>query len=507
MTKTDDGPGRARGKTIVESLTEYQLAALLDVICRPSIIKPLLEELRESDEDIAETIEKIVFRKKAPSPDAGFLETASEMKIIQRWNQLWGKWDDIVSELGDEHGPYANRDEPWHPPYFDGYRLSSDIEAVAEQMLEMIEDVFDPVEDDDLFQDAIDDMDMGIRSFPEEMDVENYDGCDLGNITSRCALKWAWLASADDENPGRSFLERVHDMDRTPEMVSLSYSEIWTFFTTLPDGVCKQIYEAFSQDASKYKVDSVRTRWHRIFHHYEQKYDTASYLETCREHLSENWRYGSPLIENAFESGNHQEAEKYLEHTFSSLLTQKEKWDPENGLLVVSLGFRYDPGECEITKLLDIWAKVADKLGNPERKAAALFQTGAFRSREEWDVMFDLKESLSAPETDGVLERLFESWKKEMVARSAGGTFRRKIDPENNWVAWLLEARTDIEKKGAWFCNKIEGWLSCMNKGYKSFQGKRQVAGALYQGRSRKRKIVEKVSRILPCRSRKGRKL
>ena len=469
MAKTNDGPGRANGKTIVDSLTEYQLAALLDVICRPSIIKPLMEKLLETDEDMAETIEKIVLREKGPSSDAGFLETASEMKITQRWDQLRYKWDDIVLKLGDERGPYANQDEPWHSPYFDGYRLSSDIESVAEQMIEMIDDVFALVEDDDLFQDAIDDMDMGILSFPEEMDVENYDGWELGNLASRCALKWAWLASADDDNPGKSFLERVHAMDRTPKTVSLSYSEICTFFATLPDVAGKQVYETFCQDASKYDVDNIHTRWHRIFHNFEQKYDTASYLETCRENLSENWRYGSPLVENAFESENFPEANKYLEHTFSSLLNQKKKWGPEDGLLFAGLRFRYEPGECEITRLLDTWAKVADKLGNPERKAAALFQAGAFRSQEEWDVVFDLKESLSSPEADGVVERLFESWKNEMVARSAGN-YRRDLDAENNWVAWLLEARADIEDKGAWFRNMIRGWLASMSKDAQAFE-------------------------------------
>ena len=392
---------RNLGKTIVEALTEEQLAVLLELVCQPTVLRPLMEGLEKIDEDVAETVEKIVFGKKEASAEAdpGFAATASEGKILERWRSLWEQWGDLASELGDEHGRYAEQDDEWHPPYFDGDALSSDLEPLGEQMLEILEKVFDLVDDDDLFRDALEDLEYDIMSYPDYMGVEQYEGCYLGENVSFCALQWAWLASKFSENPGREFLERVFAMRNDNKMVSLSSDQIWDFFMSFPEDVCVQIYEALAKDPSKYKVDEARNFWHRLFHHFESLYDAASYLETCREHLMDEWRYGLPLIEDALARENYAETEIYLEVTFRSLMRrQKEnEWRPEDELLIQNARFRDFAGEGDITRLLGTWEQVADKLDRPRRKSALLFQAGVYRFSEDWDEIFELRQSLCRP--------------------------------------------------------------------------------------------------------------
>lgn len=332
MIRKQKMPLKKLGKLIIESITGEQLATLLDLICSPPVLLSVMGELEKMDADLAKTIEKIVTHEEEPPGDTGLPEIASEKKTLERWQALWKEWDALVSEVGNEHGRYAEQDEEWHPPYFNGYGFANDLEPIAENMLESIEEVFAPLDEPDLFRDSIAEIGHGIDSYPEWMGGEYGEECELGEIATLCVLKWTWLACEEAQESGGAFLEKVHEVERTHGLVSLEDETMLDFFISLPDAACRAIYKAFTQNPSKYEVDKTRTRWHRIFHHYEKKYDAASYLDTCREHLPEDWRYGEPLIEDALESGDYKAAENYLEHTFSALLRGGEKkmapWDP-----------------------------------------------------------------------------------------------------------------------------------------------------------------------------------
>lgn len=403
-------------------------------------------------------------------PDPGRSQIASEKKNLEQWQTLWDQWDEIVSEVGDEHGRYAEQDEEWHPPYFVNDLFANDLEVVAKKMLELIDEIFVLVDEPELFRDAIEEIGDNINSYPEWMGVEDSDGCILEKQTSLCILRWAWLACAEAEDRGGAFLEKVNEVETDHELVSMDNETIWRFFTSLPDEVCRGIYTALTKNPTEYKVDKIHAIWHRIFHEYEKKYDTASYLNTCREHLAENWRYGAPLIEDALESGDYEAAENYLGHTFAALLREGEKkWLPESKLLIGIFQFIHEPTEGGIVKLLETWEQVADKLNLPARKAAVSFQKGTFQSQENWEVVIDLYQSLSSPETQDALEPLFDSWKKEMVRRSTNYYFKA-YSQTDNWVYWLLEAQTGGSGNGSGFIDKIKTWLALLDKDLKNFE-------------------------------------
>lgn len=458
------------GKRIIRSITGDQLATLLDLVCRPTVLLSVLKDMKRIDADLAKTIEKIMTREEDSPRHTSLPEIASERKTLETWRALWKKWDAIVSEVGDENGRYAEQEEEWDTPSFDGYALANDLEAVAGQMAVLMDEIFRLVDEPDLFKDALLEIGSNIDSYPEWMGVDDFEGCELGEKTTRCILKWIWLACEEADNRGEAFLKEVHEVESAHDMVSLNGTTLWEYFTALPDAACRGIYKAFTQNVSTYKLENIRSFWHRLFHHYERKYDTESYLDTCRRHLAENWRYGSPLIENALESNDYKSAENYLERTFAALLGEGEKpWLPESHLLIEVPRFRYEPKEDNVMKLLEIWAKLADDLNLPARKAALLFQTGTFLSREDWEAVIDLYNSLSDHETRDVLEPLFDSWKKEMVSRSSNYTFNT-YDPKNNWVCWLIEAQADAPGKKKGFIEKMKTWLNGLNTNLKMFE-------------------------------------
>jgi hypothetical protein len=302
------------------------------------------------------------------------------------------------------------------------------------------------------------------------MGVEADEGCELGEKASLCILKWTWLACVDAQEQGGAFLKKVHEIENTHDLVSLDDETMWEFFTALPDAVCNNIYKAFAQNPSRYEVDKIRTLWHRIFHMYEQKYDTASYLATCRGHLAENWRYGAPLIDDALESRDYKSAENFLEHTFSALLGEGGKnWLPETRLLIGASRFRYEPQEGNVMKLLETWVQVAEKRNLPARKAAVLFQAGTFRFQENWETVIGQYQFLSGPETQEVLDPLFDLWKKEMVSRSADYSFRA-YDPKDNWVYWLIGAQAEGGAKNTEFLEKVKTWLARLSQNANAFK-------------------------------------
>ncbi len=106
------------GKKLVGALTEEQIERLLDVVTSTGALEKLEEPLRAIDPDLAQTVRALV-NPADTTPMASPQAAVSDQKALETWNELWGKWESHVIEVGDEKGDYAIQEEEWHPPYFD----------------------------------------------------------------------------------------------------------------------------------------------------------------------------------------------------------------------------------------------------------------------------------------------------------------------------------------------------------------------------------------------------
>ena len=114
------------GKKLLEALTRDQIETLLDVLADTGALLRLPEQLRAVDSDLADTVQRLVGEADtvaAKDSDAA----VSKQKLLEIWDDLWGRWNDHVCEVGDEDGEYAIKDEDWDPPYFDPTALSEDL--------------------------------------------------------------------------------------------------------------------------------------------------------------------------------------------------------------------------------------------------------------------------------------------------------------------------------------------------------------------------------------------
>lgn len=470
------------GKFLVESLTLEQVSSLLDVLFSEQNINRFIDSFEKADPDMAGTVRKILktgTRKIEKMSEAVNLNLASNQRIMEHWDSLWSKWNDLVAEVGDENGKYAQHEAHWEPAYFNGSALADDLEPIAGEMLSLIDDVYPLAGNPDLFSEALEEISDNISNYPEWMDIEDGEGCTLGRNAARCVMKWLWLSVQNDPKPGSALLNKVVDIEKKIDLVELDDQACADFFVTLPEETCREIYACLKSERLRYRVDSVHLKWHRILHHYEGKFDAAQYLVTCKRHLAENWHYGSPLIQDAINRGNPAEAEDYLEKTFSAFLRTGDevRWYPEATLLKGEWYYQSAEEGKAISDLLEAWSKVSGDLGHPERSAAAKLQGVIFRSREDWKVVINEYWQLSGPKVGKVLDSLISQWKDEMARKSLGRG--RSVNTADTWIYWLIEAELEPEKKTGLFREKIGKWLDRMNKDKTVFEKRWQELARL----------------------------
>ncbi len=458
------------GKFLMESLTIDQITCLLDVVFSTGDANRYTEAFKKADPDMGETVGKILKMDHEKTRTSPVVRVASDERTIEHWNSLWSHWDGLVSEVGDEEGKYAVQDAHWEPPYFDGSVLADDLDPIAGNMLGLIDDVYDLVDDPDLFSNALEEIGSNISSYPEWMGAEDGEGCTLEANVTRCVLRWLWLSSLKDARPGKAFLDKVYGIQDHCDMVDLDDNECVDFFTELPGEVCCEIYECFQNDDNRNHLENVYSRWHRMNHLYQKRFDSAEHLETCRKHLAENWRYGQPLIDDALGRGDYQVAESLLEETFSSCLSRKDKttWYPETSLLLDERRYSYGDNEEDISGLLQSWASVAQKLGNIKRSAASELQSMVFRAPEDWDAIISHYKKQRNREAREAIDPLFVQWQNEMARRSIGHVMDAPLSSDT-WIHWLIEAEVDITGKGAWFMMKLNTWLADLRRDGNAF--------------------------------------
>jgi len=453
------------GKLLVESLTTDQIASLLDVVYTTGDLNRYADRLKKADPDMAETVSKILRMDHDKSRKPPAVRIASDQRTIEHWNALWSQWDTLVLDVGDEEGKYVFQEAHWEPPYFDGSALADDLDRIAVDMLGLIEDVYDLVENPDLFSNALDEINSNISSYPEWMGAEYGEGCTLEKNATLCVLKWLWLSSQKDACPGKAFLDKVYEIEDHCDLVGLDADECVDFFAKLPGEVCREIYECFKHDDHRDDLDNVYSRWHRISHLYEERFDSGAYLETCRKHLARNWRYGRPLIDDALDQGDYQKAESLLEKTFSSYLARQDKaiWHPEKSLLLDERHYYHEGNEEDVSGLLESWANVSRKLGNIKRRAASELQSVIFRAPEDWAAVIGKYKKQRNSQVKKAIDPLFAQWQTEMAGRSVSYVMDVPV-LSDTWIHWLIEAELDIRGKKAWFMEKLNAWLAHLRK-------------------------------------------
>lgn len=457
------------GEILAQSLTTDQIARLLDVVFAAENTGQYSDEFKKADPDMAETVEKVLAMNSGEIQGPQPRRLASNQRILEHWNSLWDRWDTIVLDVGDEEGKYAVQDAHWEPPYFDGYALAADLDEIAADMVGVIDGVYNLVKDPDLFQAAVEEIDSNISSYPEWMGEG--EGCTLGKNATRCVLRWLWLASHKDLHPGRTFLVKVYELEDEFDMVDLDDDESIAFFAELPNAICREIYECFGKGQRREKHDDVYSKWHKINHLYQKRFDSTKYLETCRKHLAENWQYGKPLIDNAIAQGGYRKADSLLEQTFSSYLDRDEKntWHPETSLLLTERSYYHGDDEERIAGLLESWGRVAENLGNTKRSAASKLQNVIYRAPEDWAAVICEYKKLRVTEVKDVVDALFSEWQTAMARRSIHGKMDNNVSSDT-WIHWLIEASLDMTGKREWFLKKLNAWLDHLKEDERLFE-------------------------------------
>ncbi len=264
------------GQMLVESLTSEQIAGLLTVISSSSNLNLHMEKFEETDPDMAAAVKRILALGSDSKGRPKTKPLASLKRTMESWESLWHNYDDIISEVGDEDGRYAVEDHHWEPPYFDGSSLAYDLEPIAEKMLTIMEEVYDEVNDPDLFHNALEEIDVQIGAYPEWMGAEHGEPCLLEEKMTQCVLKWLWLSSKKRTDRGEIFVEQVLELENVFEMVELESKALVGFLVELSESACRGIYEFLKMGDHRADLDNTYSAWHQIKHEYEARFDSDS---------------------------------------------------------------------------------------------------------------------------------------------------------------------------------------------------------------------------------------
>jgi hypothetical protein len=449
--------GPSMGMRILEALTREQVAHLLNTVLGMWEAQGMTKILGALDEDVASTLTRL-FQPGAVSEK----RIVSGDKQLEEWRGLWQHWEEIVSELGEGEGRYVEREHHWEEPTFAAVDFVYDLERVAEQMLPLLESVYEiGDEGDELFEGALTDIENGIQAYPDWMGVQESD-CTLGSQTSRCVLKWGWLGTGSAADFISWLTERQHRMS----VVELDPGATIDFFRSLPDEDCRQVYSALiarrEELAWHDELESTGSHWHQVYYGFRKTYDPDGYVEDCQELLHQDWRYGFPVIERMASAGRTAEAERIAEETMGSLL--KAKWLPEETLLlsVLSGGFFLRFPREEVIRLLGQWRSLAEELNNKERAESLRFQQVSWEAPSDWASIAECLHALRGLSFTQTAERLVDQWKKHALRAHLIWGEDRRGNSEDCWVMWLLDEAMSEAPDGERFLSKADQWLQTM---------------------------------------------
>jgi hypothetical protein len=439
------------GMRILEALTREQVTHLLDTVLRIYGNQGREKLLGALDDDVASTLTRLLH----PGAASG-KRIVSDDRQLQEWTEHWRHWSRIVSELGDENGRYAVRDRDWDAPRFAAEDLAADLEQVAEQMLPMLESVYETGnEGDELFEGALVDMENDISAYPEWMGADE-DSCTLGPQTTQCVLRWGRLGTGS----AADLVSRVAELQAGLKTVTLSSQATIDFFRSLPREDCREVYavlHARRKDPEwQEDLESTGSHWHQIYYGFRKTCDPDGYVEDCKRLLHQDWRYGFPVIEHAASAGHTAEAERTARETMGSML--KTEWAPEETLLlsVLNRRFFFRFSKEDVIKLLEQWTSLAEQLGKQERAAALRFQQRSWQDSSDWSGIAECYHSLMRLSFSQTAEKLVTQWKKDALGAQLRWSVDRRGVTEDCWVMWLLDEAMSEAPDGERFLAKAD---------------------------------------------------
>lgn len=456
---------RALGEKIVEALTKNQLEHLLECFFHISDVRQMENLFGLLDEDVKETVSRLM--QTGETPEAPIL---SDEKLIERWNGLWDDWHSCTDDLGDEEGRYADQDFDWEPPFFNSYRLAEDLEKIAEQMLPLLEEIYQlGVEPDDLFEHELQTIQSGIHSFPDWMGVESGDPCVLESAATLCVLAWQWLTAESPE----AFILTLRGMQDDVSYVDLNHGQFVEFFAGLPENMRKAVYAYLSSNreepAWQGLLQNVHSRWHEVYHLLRAAFDPDGYLMDCRSLLSVNWKYGIPALEDLMSKRDFAEADRIASQTVTSFLRlgDDKEWKPEKSLLICHSRYPIDYGHPSeaVTTVLKHWTAASEHLKMAEKTAILKFQLAVYEHPHEWHVVLDAYRELKGSPFAKTITRLLCQWIDLTCQTYRPFGFQKNTETYESWLAYLLETIFDSTKDAEWFLNKARNWLQEISGG------------------------------------------
>ena len=451
------------GYRLMEALTKDQIVHILDAIFDLWGSRKTEELLQKLNKDVAATLSQLVF-----SQTSSLEEITSDEKYKEEWEQIWDEWKELIYEVGDEEGRYAEQEHHWETPYFDGYSLSVDLDKVAEKMLSILNKIYKlEIEDDNLFEEELSTIEYQIKEYPEWMGAE-HEGCYLNRAVTQCVLKWEWLASKS----AAMFVERMIKIEKGLTLIELDRDTFTDFFDSLSEDDKQQVYEYITANRTnsiwEERLNSSNSQWHQIYHSFSEIFNPDTYLDTCRALLHENWHYGLPLIDDLLKKNNHSEAEKVYEQTIVSYARQisHKDWQPDACLLIFLLMYGYGSADDAVIKLLQDWIQVADKLNMASKADSLKLQLVTYQNPYHWDVVAKVFREVNHHPFSSTAAKLIGQWQQFILTIDLGNSFRNDKKPDDCWLRWLMETGLDEKKNAKWFAGKIKTWLESFGRNH-----------------------------------------
>ena len=457
MAQDKPSSSTSPGGRLRAALTGDQIQILLDVVAATGHWRAVDQQLRAADPDLADTVQRILGEAGPPSE-----ALPSSHKILEIWSGLWAIWEDHVSRVGEEEGPYVNQDEHWHPPYFDQSALAADLEKAADQLSGWIIPAFPLVGEPDLFLESLAEISDNMQLFPDWFQPTD-DNFILGPHASSCVLRWTWLGLVDQPESGRELVDVLCRLGTAGQHAGLDRNTCYQFIAGLPEDACRQIHAYLRAPQFAERVANLWSVWHLIQHEFESRFDPSAHLRSCEEHLKQDWHYGEPLLADAVSRQDFAAAERFVELTVSRLLRCSEEgpWRPEERLLPDSHSYRPTEESQALLGLLDQWEDFASRCEKPERVASLRLQRTVRASPEDWTtVLKAFEEYRHRVLNPAGAERLYAEWRERMITACIPPESRSK-HMTDTWTYHLIEAQRDPASNASAFIEHVEVWLEC----------------------------------------------
>jgi hypothetical protein len=401
------------------------------------------------------------------------LALAGTAKICQEWHRAWTDWDDCVAESGREHGKYVYQEHHWEEPVLDAASLAEDLEPIAARMRKLIPRMVDDDLDPDFsFAEAVEgtaqDVGAGLPDWMGGLE----DGCPFGPEVTGCLLDWEWRSARRGGQGAFEFADRACKLEMTSDRVCLDDDAVAGFILDLGEADQRAILEGVVQNRRLSHwvraLEHTRSGWFRVYQALSRRRAPKRYVESCREAISQDWKFALPVIGKLLGAKRHQEARSVIEQALGSLLRLREgeRWDPRETLLIDHPDLRYaHESPKSLGRLLQMWTKVAEALGEEEMAWALRVQAVLYPNWADGDVALEAFQAVPRPKFEDLAERLFSDW-REMVAEASLGYEEEDEDnpPAPSWVPGLVDAARAGRAGPSMFRRTLRRWLSRLNR-------------------------------------------